>query len=103
MTEVIQLLKEALVKHTKKFVVSFSLIFTQAMFFNLVYYQYPAILSNKYALSQDQISLYMLPLSVISFISTLIIGPFFDKIGRRKLLLFTCTYYPIQMVFQVFY
>jgi len=31
--------------HTKKFVVSFTLIFVQALFFNLVYYQYPDILA----------------------------------------------------------
>lgn len=32
--------------------VSFILIFTQALFFNLVYYQYPDILSNKFNLNQ---------------------------------------------------
>lgn len=32
----------------------------------------------------------MLPLSIMSFISTLFIGPYFDKVGRRKLLLITC-------------
>lgn len=67
------------------------LIFTQALFFNLVYYQYPDILANQFGLDQAEISLYMLPLSVTSFISTLIIGPYFDKVGRRKLLLLTCT------------
>lgn len=33
----------------------------------------------------------MLPLSIVSFISTLVVGPFFDIVGRRKLLLITCT------------
>jgi hypothetical protein len=32
----------------------------------------------------------MLPLSLSSFASTLLIGPLFDKIGRRELLLVTC-------------
>ena len=70
--------------------VAFTLIFTQALFFNLVYYQYPDILANQFGLDQSQVSLYMLPLSVISFASTLIVGPFFDRVGRRKLLLLTC-------------
>ena len=69
---------------------SFTLIFTQAFFFNLVYYQYPDILANQFQLDQSEVSLYMLPLAIISFASTLIIGPFFDKVGRRKLLLITC-------------
>ena len=80
----------ALRKHTRKFIVAFTLIFTQALFFNLVYYQYPGILANQFGLDQSQISLYMLPLSVISFVSTLIVGPFFDRVGRRYLLQLTC-------------
>ena len=76
--------------------VSFTLIFTQALFFNLIYYQYPDILSSKFNLPQSEISLYMLPLSLVSFVSSLIVGPYFDKIGRRKLLLLTCTQLYIQ-------
>jgi MFS family permease len=34
----------------------------------------------------------MLPLAFASFVSTLFIGPFFDKVGRRKLLLLTCIF-----------
>ena len=86
------LLLEGITKHTRKFAVSFTLIFTQALFFNLIYYQYPDILSSKFGLSQHQVSLYMLPLSAISFLSTLFLGPLFDNIGRRKLLLVTCSY-----------
>ena len=52
-SEILFLLLEGITKHTKKFIVSFSLIFTQALFFNLVYYQYPSILTNTFGLSQD--------------------------------------------------
>lgn len=38
---------------TKKFIVSSLLIFSQALFFNLVYYQYPDILANEFELSQS--------------------------------------------------
>lgn len=98
--EIMVLLKEGVIKHTKKFVVSFSLIFTQALFFNLIYYQYPSILANQFHLSQEELSLYMLPLSIVSFISTVVVGPFFDKIGRRKLLLTTCKHYLIKTAVQ---
>ncbi len=88
--EIVRIIWFALRRHTRKFMVAFTLIFTQALFFNLVYYQYPDILANQFGLDQSQVSLYMLPLSVISFASTLIVGPFFDRVGRRKLLLLTC-------------
>lgn len=34
---------------------------------------------------------YMIPLSCASFLGTLIFGPMFDSIGRRPMLLVTCT------------
>jgi MFS family permease len=101
--EILMLLVQAVRLHTKKFIVSSFLIFSQALFFNLVYYQYPDILANQYDLNQEQISLYMLPLSIMSFLSTLFIGPYFDKIGRRKLLLFTCNSLIIKMVYRESY
>jgi MFS family permease len=77
------------------------LIFTQALFFNLVYYQYPDILAHQFELDQAEISLYMLPLSAVSFVSTLFVGPYFDTIGRRKLLLLTCNSPFMKTVFLV--
>lgn len=41
-------------------------------------------------MSQREISGYMLGLSFCSFVSTLLVGPFFDIVGRRKMLLITC-------------
>lgn len=35
----------------------------------------------------------MLPLSLSSFFSTLIVGPLFDKFGRKLLLLITCNFF----------
>ena len=51
--EILMLLVQAVRLHTKKFVVSSFLIFSQALFFNLVYYQYPDILANHYDLNQE--------------------------------------------------
>ena len=78
--------------HTKKFIVSFTLIFSQAFFFNLVYYQFPEVLATKFKLDQEEISMYMLPLTITCFISTIVVGPYFDKIGRKVLLLLTCRF-----------
>lgn len=84
-----RILKEALTVHTRKFIVSFALIFCQAFFFNQVYYQYPDILAEKFGMNQQSISRCMLPLSLMNFLSTLLIGPLFDEVGRRVLILIT--------------
>lgn len=66
------------------------LIYSQAFFFNLIYYQFPIELKKKYDFSQRQISAYMIPLSICTIISTVLVGPLFDKIGRKQMLLLTC-------------
>lgn len=71
------------------------LIYVQAFFFNSVYYQYPILLKDMFDMSQRSISGYMLGLSVCSFASTLLVGPFFDFTGRQKMLLITCTLWHI--------
>lgn len=76
-------------KFKSRFFLAFFLMFTQAFFFNLIYYKFPATLQNVYHLTQEDIGFYMLPLSLSSFISSLVVGPYFDKIGRRQLLLVT--------------
>ena len=101
--EICQLIITALHLHTRKVIVSFSLIFCQAFFFNQIYYQYPATLSDKFGFSQQQVSKYMLPISLVNFISTLLLGPFFDEIGRRVLILVTCTTQYTQMAPQQYY
>ncbi len=90
---------QAIKKYKTRFFLAFLLMFTQAFFFNLVYYKFPATLENVYKLSQDQIGLYMLPLALSSFVSTLVIGPLFDKIGRRQLLLVTCNFLLTQILY----
>lgn len=68
------------------------LIFSQAFYFNSVYYKFPINLKNKYDVKDEDIPLYMLPLSITSFLSTLLVGQFFDKFGRPKMVLVTCNY-----------
>ena len=33
---------------------------------------------------------YMIPISFASFLGTILFGPMFDTIGRRKMITFTC-------------
>ena len=35
---------------------------------------------------------YMIPISLASFLGTIVFGPLFDTIGRRKMIMFTCIY-----------
>jgi MFS family permease len=74
-----------------RFLLSCVLVFVQSFFFSSLYYQFPLTLRSRFDFSQRRISAYMLGLSACSFVSTLLVGPLFDILGRRKMLLLTCT------------
>jgi len=48
--------------------------------------------NNKVWKNKLKVGYYMIPISFASFIGTLIFGPLFDTIGRRKMIVFTCIF-----------
>jgi MFS family permease len=83
-------IKIIFIKYKLRLLVSCVLIYVQAFFFNSVYYKFPVVLKKQFDFTQREISGYMLGLAICSFVSTLLIGPFFDILGRKKMLLITC-------------
>jgi MFS family permease len=77
-------------------VVSAVLIFCQAFFFNSLYYKYPLILADMGVAENDgtvlfyAVGMYMIQLSIVSFLGPVLIGPLFDTVGRRRMCLLTC-------------
>lgn len=77
-------------------IVSAALIFSQAFFFNSLYYKYPLILAAHGVEETDGTShlivvgKYMIQLSIVSFLGPVCFGKLFDTIGRRIMCLATC-------------
>jgi MFS family permease len=66
-----------------------SLMVTQAFMYNAVSFTYPLILTKYYAVPSSRIGLYILPFALGNFLGPLLLGRFFDTIGRKPMISFT--------------
>jgi MFS family permease len=69
--------------------VGLSLMIAQAFFYNGVYFTYGLILLKDYNVPSDHVGWYLLPFAAGNFLGPLILGRFFDTVGRRPMLAFT--------------
>lgn len=72
-------------------VLGLALIISQAFLYNGVYFTFPLVLSNFYKVSPDSTGLYLLPFALSNFLGPLILGRFFDTVGRRIMIAGTYT------------
>ena len=62
---------------------------TQAFLYNAIFFTYALVLSNIYKIPSDRIGVYFFPFAVGNLLGPLLLGHFFDTIGRRKMILAT--------------
>src|SRR3954452_8570041 len=67
----------------------FSMMATQAFLYNAIFFTYSLVLAHFYNIPGDQIGYYFFPFAVGNLIGPLVLGPFFDTVGRRKMILGT--------------
>ena len=63
-----------------------TLMLAQAFLYNALFFTYGLILSRFYGVAPDKTGLYLLPLAVGNFMGPLLLGRFFDTIGRRRMI-----------------
>jgi MFS family permease len=62
------------------------LMVAQAFLFNAVYFSYGLVLAKYHGVAETSTGLYLLPLAVSNFLGPLLLGHFFDTIGRRVMI-----------------
>ncbi len=67
----------------------FSMMVTQAFLYNAIFFTYALVLANFYHISSDRIGVYFFPFAVGNLLGPLILGPLFDTVGRRMMILTT--------------
>ncbi len=63
--------------------VGLSLMAAQAFFYNAIFFTYALILTNFYAIPAADVGWYLLPFAAGNFLGPLLLGRFFDTIGRK--------------------
>src|SRR5215471_3143196 len=84
------LIGEAMIsKYRERSALALSLMVAQAFLYNAVFFTYGLVLTQFYGVPAERIGLYLLPLAVGNFLGPLLLGRFFDTIGRRRMISIT--------------
>ena len=73
-------------KHRGRSVLALTLMTAQAFLFNAVFFTYGLVLSVYYHVPNERVGAYILPMTLGNFCGPLLLGRFFDTIGRRKMI-----------------
>lgn len=66
-----------------------TLMGAQAFFYNAIFFTYALVLTNFYQVPPDHAGWYILPFAFGNILGPLALGPLFDSIGRRPMIIFT--------------
>jgi MFS family permease len=72
--------------HPRRTLLGLILMGGQAFFYNAVFFTYGLALSTYFHVKAERVPLYLLPLALGNFAGPLILGRYFDSIGRRKMI-----------------
>ena len=61
----------------------------QSFFYNAVFFTYALVLSRFFNVASQRVSVYILPLAASNFFGPLLLGRFFDSLGRKKMISIT--------------
>jgi MFS family permease len=81
--------RELFRSYPKRTVLGLALMVTQAFMYNAVSFTFPFVLTKYYDVPTSIIGLYLLPFAFGNFLGPLLLGRFFDTIGRKEMITFT--------------
>jgi MFS family permease len=77
-------------RYPQRSAVVLALMVSQAFFYNAIFFTYALVLTRFYAVDAARIGLYILPFAAGNVLGPLLLGPLFDRVGRRVMI--TATY-----------
>lgn len=73
-------------EHRRRSVLGFVLMLTQAFFYNAIFFTYPLVLMRFYGVPPEKAGLYLLPFALGNVLGPIVLGHFFDTIGRKPMI-----------------
>ena len=73
-------------KYRARSALALVLMIAQAFLYNAVFFSYGLVLARHHGVPETTTGLYLLPLAVSNFLGPLVLGHFFDTIGRRVMI-----------------
>jgi MFS family permease len=76
-------------KYRERSLLGFVLMVTQAFFYNAIFFTYALVLMRFYGVPPEKVGGYLLPFALGNFLGPLLIGRFFDTVGRKTMIVAT--------------
>jgi MFS family permease len=76
-------------QHRSRSILGFTLMVTQAFFYNAVLFTYGLVLLRYYDVRAERLGVYLVPLALGNFLGPPLLGRLFDTVGRRKMIAIT--------------
>ena len=85
-------------KYPRRAVLGLVLVMAQAFLYNGVSFTFGLILKNFYAIRPDRVGLLLLPFALGNFLGPIVLGRFFDTVGRKPMIAGTYTVSAVLLV-----
>jgi MFS family permease len=76
-------------RHRNRSCLGFVLMIAQAFFFNAIFFTYALVLVRFYKVAPEATALYLIPFAFGNVLGPLLLGPLFDKVGRKPMIVLT--------------
>jgi MFS family permease len=76
-------------RYRSRAILGFTLMCAQAFFYNAIFFTYALVLARFYGVPDEKVGLYIFPFALGNFLGPLVLGWFFDAVGRRTMIALT--------------
>ncbi len=88
-TPLTEVARTLFVTYRQRSLVGLTLMVAQAFFYNAIFFTFALVLTDFYRIPADKVGWYLLPFAAGNFLGPLLLGHFFDTLGRRIMIAFT--------------
>jgi MFS family permease len=76
-------------RYRSRSVVALALMLSQAFFYNAIFFTYALVLTRFHHVPDSLVALYIFPFALGNVLGPLMLGPLFDRVGRRRMIALT--------------
>lgn len=73
-------------RYPRRSAVVLALMISQAFFYNAIFFTYSLVLTRFYDVDAQRVGLFILPFAAGNMLGPLLLGPLFDRVGRRRMI-----------------
>lgn len=76
-------------RYPQRSMVAMALMISQAFFYNAIFFTYALVLTRFHGVPEGKVGLYIFPFALGNVLGPLLLGPLFDRVGRRRMIALT--------------